>query len=267
MPQTPEVASAVFKASQVPENYADKWISRALYVAAMRQGDAFVAASKGQVGSFASLPSGLRLPANTWPDWRAPSAADLAANWKDIQVPGSFESRAIPDFDGVYWYTRTFNVAAPAAGTIQLGRIQGGQGAAIWVNGQLVTPPPGLGRGAGGGGGGRGRGNATNSYPLTQQQVRTGTNVVTVRISNNRNESGLTGSPDQLFVQVGEARTLLAGPGSTESNARSIRGRRGCTNRLRGWRLTWRSSARAGERRACRPAPRCRYPEGPRRRR
>ena len=41
------------------------------------------------------------------PDWRAPAAAELASDWKDMQVPGNWEARGLPDFDGVVWFTRT----------------------------------------------------------------------------------------------------------------------------------------------------------------
>ena len=36
-------------------------------------------------------------------------------DWKDMQVPGNWESRGLPDFDGVVWFTRTIDVPAAAA--------------------------------------------------------------------------------------------------------------------------------------------------------
>ena len=56
------------------------------------------------------------------PDWRTPPAAELASDWTDMQVPGNWESRGLPDFDGVVWFTRTFDsTGADAPTTLSLG--------------------------------------------------------------------------------------------------------------------------------------------------
>ena len=34
-----------------------------------------------------------------------PRAAEVASDWKDMQVPGAWETRGLPDFDGVVWFT------------------------------------------------------------------------------------------------------------------------------------------------------------------
>jgi putative membrane-bound dehydrogenase-like protein len=221
MPPSAEIAAALVAASRVRENYEDRWIGRALYVAAMRNADAFLAAARtAQVASPQSLPLALRLPANERPDWRTPSAADVAAAWKPMTVPGAWETRGLADFDGAVWFTRTFTVTDTSVAKLTLGNMRNSGEA--WLNGQqLFSPqPPGRGGAAGGRGagpaGGRagfaGRGNAQGEFDIPAGTLRSGENVLTVRIQNTRNEGGfMAPTVEGMFLQVGSARVPLAG--------------------------------------------------------
>ena len=211
MPDTPEIGRALYAESQKPENYGDKWLSRAFYIAATRHKGPFLSQYRADRAAlpFTALPAALRI-GDTKPDWRTPAAADLAADWKDMDVPGAWETKGLPDFDGVVWFTRTFNLgAAPAEGTLTLGRI--GNLGEVWVNGLSVSfaPPPG-GRGAGAPGG-PGRGNVPPTYVLPAGTLRAGQNTITVRIQNNRNDGGFLGTADGMSIQAGATRTPLGG--------------------------------------------------------
>ena len=90
----------------------------------------------------------------------------------------------------------------------------------ISVSPVVAPPPPAAGGGAGGGrGGGRGaaappaagRGNVPPLYELPAGTLKAGANVVTVRITNNRNDGGFMGTPEVMFVQSGEAKAPIAG--------------------------------------------------------
>ena len=134
MPQAPAIGEALYAASQVPENYTDRWLSRALFIADTRHRDAFLALYKADPAAtpMTALPLSLRL-GGLKPDWRVPPAAEMDA-WQNIQVPGNWETRGLPDFDGVVWFTRTFTWSAGSPdATIALGRI--GNTAEVWVNG------------------------------------------------------------------------------------------------------------------------------------
>jgi azurin len=142
-----------------------------------------------------------------------------------MQAPGAWETRGLPDFDGVVWFTRSVTVPQGAAsGSLSLGRIS--SVAEVWVNGMSVSPmaappPPtapagagpggGQGRGRGAGAVGGGRGFMPPTYELPAGTLKPGANIVTVRITNNRNEGGFLGTPDQMFIQSGDTRTPLAG--------------------------------------------------------
>jgi uncharacterized protein len=207
MPESPEIGTALYRESQKTDNYSDKWLSRAFYIAANRHKTAFTAAYKADKTAlpFDALPVALRLGALK-PDWRVASAKEIAADWKDMQVPGNWEARGLPDFDGVVWFTRTIDVPAGAGdASLSIGTVR--NTAEVWVNGLSLTPPGG-GRGAGGGG----RGSVPPSYALPAGTLKPGPNQITVRIQNARNDGGFIGQPEQMFVEVGGTRTAIAGP-------------------------------------------------------
>jgi azurin len=209
MPAGPEIGQALYAEARKPQNFNDRWLSRALYIAATRHRDTFISQYKSDSGAtpFSALPAALRL-GDTKPDWRSPAAADLKEEWKEIQVPGAWETRGLTDFDGVVWFTRTVDIpAGTPAESLTLGRV--GNNAEVWVNGLSVTPAPNAGRGgppaAGGGRGG------PPAYRLPAGALRPGANTVTVRIQNNRNDGGFLGTPEQMFVEAGGKRLPLAG--------------------------------------------------------
>ncbi len=209
MPESAELSQALYRESQKTDNYADKWLSRAFYIAALRHQKTFTTAYKADKNAlpFDSLPVALRLGALK-PDWRLPNAKDVAADWKEMQVPGNWESRGLPDFDGVVWFTRTVDVPAAAASgtpTLSLGPLR--NTGEVWVNGLAITPQAG-GRGAAGGG----RGGLPPSFALPAGTLRAGANQITVRILNTRLDGGFMGTPEQLFLEAGGDKMAIAGP-------------------------------------------------------
>jgi hypothetical protein len=132
------------------DNFNDPWLSRARYIAATRHQESFLNAYNADPAKlpFAALPVPLRMGAGT-PDWRMPKAAEIAADWKEMRLPGNWESNGLPDFDGIVWFTKDVNVTGDPPETLALGPIR--NTARVWVNGALLTPAGG-GRGGGGGG-------------------------------------------------------------------------------------------------------------------
>jgi putative membrane-bound dehydrogenase-like protein len=251
MPQSPEIAQALYKASQLPENYGDTWLARAIYIAASRHQQEFLAAYKADRNAlpFSGLSVPLRL-GNLTPDWRMPPAAEVTAEWKDMPLPGNWEARGLPGFDGSVWFTRT--VVLPATtmpDTLSLGPIR--NTAQVWVNGTQVQPPPATppaaatpapapaaaagaaapaARGGGGGGAGaQGRGaapaptgpvmrpaagavTAAGVYQVPAGTLKAGPNTITVRVQNSRADGGFVGAPTDMYLMGGGPnRTQLAG--------------------------------------------------------
>ncbi|MGI8671539.1 MAG: PVC-type heme-binding CxxCH protein, partial [Luteitalea sp.] len=200
VPPSASIAKALYAASLDPANTGDRWLSRALYVAASRHKDGVLTEYRADPDAVpvTALPFALRL-GNNRPDWRTPDAAAIAANWKDIEVPGNWEAHGLPDFDGVVWFTRTIDLPSPAATTLSFGRIA--QAAEIWVNGQSVPAPP--------------RGPApqppTPIFSVPDDALRAGTNTITLRIQNNRGNGGFISTPELVFAESGGIKRSLAG--------------------------------------------------------
>jgi uncharacterized protein len=206
MPESNEIGQALYRESQKPENFGDKWLSRAFYIAGNRHKASFTAAYKADKSAlpYDALPVALRL-GTMRPDWRQSNPKDIAADWKDMQLPGAWETRGLPDFDGVVWFTRTIDVPAGTGdAALSLGTIR--NTAEVWVNGISVTPAGGA-RGAGGG-----RGAMPPPLTLPAGTIKPGPAQITVRIQNPRNDGGFIGLPEHMFLQVGGTKTAIAGP-------------------------------------------------------
>jgi putative membrane-bound dehydrogenase-like protein len=206
-PEVADIGAALYRESQKPENFGDKWLSRAFYIAGSHHKAGFTAAYKADKSAlpFDALPIPLRL-GTMRPDWRTPNAKDVTADWKDMQVPGNWESRGLPDFDGVVWFTRTIDVPASTGdASLSLGTVR--NTADVWINGIALNSPFGRGGAAGGG-----RGTAPPPYTVPAGTLKPGPNQITVRIQNARNDGGFIGQPEHLFIQAGDSKTAIAGP-------------------------------------------------------
>jgi putative membrane-bound dehydrogenase-like protein len=208
LPTSAEIGAELYKESQNPENFRDRWLSRAFYIAASRHKAAFLTSYKSDAHAvaFKDLPLPLRLGA-TKPDWRVPVSEELT-EWRDMEVPGNWESRGLPDFDGVVWFTRNVDWPQGArASGLTIGRIA--NTSEVWVNGLLLTPQPGGGRG--GAPAASGRGFVPPTYDVPSGTLRSGQNTISVRIQNTRSDGGFIGTPDSMFIEAGEKRIPLAG--------------------------------------------------------
>jgi putative membrane-bound dehydrogenase-like protein len=214
MPSSPEIGQALYRESQVSPNYTDKWLSRAFYIAATRHQKGFTTAYHADRNAlpYTDLPIALRI-GSIKPDWRSPAAPVIASDWKDMQVPGNWEARGLPDFDGVVWFTRTVDLpAGAAAATLAFGIVR--NTAEVWVNGVAVTsfvPQPAAASGAGRGAAPATRGNLPPQYEVPAGTLHTGSNTITVRIQNNRNEGGFMGTPESMYLEGAANRIPLAG--------------------------------------------------------
>jgi uncharacterized protein len=202
LPPSAEIGKALYTASLDGENLGDRWLSRALYLAAYRHRDSFLSEYRDDPRALppSALPVALRL-GNTRPDWRLPDASALASDWKETQVPGKWESRGLPDFDGVVWFTRVLQwPAGPPAMSLTLGRI--GNAVEVWVNGKAIAAPPAS----------TAARPAPPTYGLPDGVLAPGVNTITVRIRNFRGDGGFLGDPDAMYVLGAEHKVPLAGP-------------------------------------------------------
>jgi putative membrane-bound dehydrogenase-like protein len=222
LPTSDAAGKAIYAASLDPTNFGDRWLSRAIYMAAARHKAPFLTSYEADPSRIAvdALPIGLRL-GRARPDWRQPAAAVLASDWKAIEVPGSWESRGLTGVDGVVWFTRQIDWPADRRGraTLRFGRI--GNIGEVWVNGTSVAAAavdPTAGR-------------SPQVFEVPDGVLKPGANTITVRIQNLRGDGGFLGAPEALLLQSGESRTPLAGAWryrvERQTNAAALYGRPG----------------------------------------
>ncbi len=116
------------------------------------------------------------------------SAADLATDgWTKSSEPGLWEQSGLPDFNGIVWLRREFELSAEAAAgeaTLGLGAIDDID--TTWVNGVEV--------------GETGFYSTPRTYRVPAGVLRAGRNVLAIRVLDTGGGGGLWGKPAQLVL-------------------------------------------------------------------
>ena len=124
------------------------------------------------------------------PPW---SAADLdTSSWKPMTLPANWESAGYPDFDGVFWFRRTFELPEDWNGAdaeLHLGAVDDFD--STWVNGQPVGATIGW--------------DKPRVYRVPAGMLKRGRNVVTVRVLDTGAGGGLWGGDDEMRLRFGAA--------------------------------------------------------------
>lgn len=114
------------------------------------------------------------------------------SSWKSVNMPQAFEKAGLPDFDGIVWFRRTFEVPPGWIGkklTLGLGPVDDID--TTWVNGVKV--------------GQMNRYDLNRTYPVAPELLKPSGNVVAVRVLDTGGDGGFVGKPEQMFVKVAEA--------------------------------------------------------------
>ncbi len=120
--------------------------------------------------------------------------------WKTMSVPGHFDSAELPGFDGVVWFRKTVELSqeqAASAAIVHLGQIDDMD--VTWVNGTRVGGYEVLGHHY-----------TLREYPVQGGVLKPGKNVIAVRVMDHGSPGGIAGTPEQLFLQLGDERISLA---------------------------------------------------------
>ncbi|MFT2008321.1 sialate O-acetylesterase [Pontibacter sp. 13R65] len=119
------------------------------------------------------------------PNWA--SASLNTSSWKPIPMPGVWETKEMPGFDGVVWLRKKVSLPAAWAGKelrVNIGPVDDDE--TTFFNGEEVGQTVGYGK--------------LRSYKVPAKLVKVGDNVVTVRVGDNGGDGGLYGHPDELFL-------------------------------------------------------------------
>ncbi|WPP51674.1 PVC-type heme-binding CxxCH protein [Catalinimonas niigatensis] len=192
MPTSDGLGERLFTLSQEENVQQDAWLSKAAYLAGSRHREGFMAAYLRANPKYEAL---LAKKASM------PSREDLNYEdneWKLMALP-EFLERSGLDIDGIIWFRKNINLSAQAAGkagTISLGRID--ETDEVWINGIRV-------------GGTKDDARAERVYPIPADLLKPGNNMVVVKLTDARGWGGFSGEPEQMFVQLGNSKTSLAG--------------------------------------------------------
>ncbi len=127
--------------------------------------------------------------------WAEPDLDE--SRWRPIAVPSTWEEQGFQGIDGIAWYRAAFELTADeAAAGVLLGLGQIDDSDRTWVNGWEI-------------GGTRMAWDVAREYRVEPSALREGRNVIAIRVEDTGGGGGILGSPDQLFVQVGDERRPL----------------------------------------------------------
>jgi sialate O-acetylesterase len=132
----------------------------------------------------------------------APGKADFDdAGWAKMELPARWEQKGLPDFDGIVWFRREIEI--PTAWTcldlkVHLGPLDDMDTA--WLNGTLI-----------GGEMKPGAWDKPRIYAAPSNAVKTGRNVLAVRVLDTGQGGGFAGKPDQLKIVSSHGEISMAG--------------------------------------------------------
>ncbi|MCW3094953.1 MAG: Sialic acid-specific 9-O-acetylesterase [Chthonomonadaceae bacterium] len=119
-------------------------------------------------------------------------AADFdSAAWKTMKLPTAWEAAGLPDYDGVVWFRKDFDLPDGWAGktlTLHLGPIDDDD--TTFVNGVQVGATRGY--------------NIDRVYKIPASVLKAGHNVIAVRVLDTGGAGGLNGTPDKMFLTTTE---------------------------------------------------------------
>jgi len=117
------------------------------------------------------------------PAWYAPELD--TSSWKQMELPVFWEKAGLPDFDGVVWFRRAFDLPPAWAGAdieLHLGAVDDDD--TTWVNGAKIGATNGW--------------DIPRVYRVPAAVVKAGTNVIAVRVLDTGGGGGLWGGADTL---------------------------------------------------------------------
>lgn len=147
--------------------------------------------------------------------WSAPELA--ASDWKPMTLPAFVESAGYPEFDGVFWLRRTFDLPEDWNGApveLHLGCVDDND--TTWINGQVVGATAGW--------------NTPRVYRVPGNVLKRAGNVIVVRVLDTGGGGGLWGGNDAMRVEC-----QANGDTKTVSLAGLWRGKPGVSLRVSGW--------------------------------
>ena len=128
------------------------------------------------------------------------SATDLdVRDWKTMKLPTLWENAGYPDFDGIFWFRRTFDLPSNWNGEdVELHLGAADDNDTTWVNGKEVGATIGW--------------DTPRVYRVPCSALQRTNNIIAVRVLDTGAGGGLWGGDDPMRVRVGTESVSLTGP-------------------------------------------------------
>lgn len=129
----------------------------------------------------------------TEPIWAADNIN--TADWKTMELPGVWESKGLPDLDGVVWFRRKINIPEDWSGKeLQLSLSTIDDDDVTFFNGRQVGTTTGY--------------NLDRKYTVPADLVRKGDNFITVRVEDNSGGGGFSGLAKEMFLGTADGKQI-----------------------------------------------------------
>jgi sialate O-acetylesterase len=118
--------------------------------------------------------------------------------WKKITLPELWEKTEIGNVDGIIWFRKEFDIPENSIigdGTLRLGPIDDMD--STFVNGKFA--------------GSVNEYNADRNYKIETSVLKPGKNNIVIKVKDTGGGGGIYGKPEQLFIEVGGKKIMLAG--------------------------------------------------------
>jgi sialate O-acetylesterase len=169
-----------------------------------------VARRKAQVDSiFATFGTDEKSMAGDQPVWADPGL-DMTT-WKNMQLPVLWESAGLFGLDGAVWFRKEFELPQDVASKgieLQLGPVDDSD--ETWINGKKVGETIN-------------KYNEDRIYNVPSDYLKTGKNVITVRVEDTGGGGGIWGKPEQMKITSGNFQLSLAGQWKFKFNISDVR--------------------------------------------
>jgi sialate O-acetylesterase len=120
-------------------------------------------------------------------------------NWKEMELPALWESAGLYGVDGIVWFRKEFELPEDVESrgvVLHLGPIDDSD--ITWVNGKKIGEITN-------------KYNEARKYEVPADILRSGKNVVTVRVEDTGGGGGIWGQPEQMKIVSGDFEISLAG--------------------------------------------------------
>lgn len=184
-----EVGGTLYGLSSEEAINKDPWLAKAVYVAASKHPDGFLASYKKD-----SPDSGTAIP-KTGMD-RSQDNIDVSA-WDVMKLPTLIELAGL-QIDGVIWFRKTVDLSKADSGKkgmISLGPIDDND--IVYINGEKVGETKEY--------------SENRNYTIPSGFLKAGNNSIAIRVEDTGGNGGIYGEADQMFLKLGNNNIPLSG--------------------------------------------------------